>query len=260
MIYEQYVELMKRAVSGYLYLDQDESGYRYDPETRRWCDPKTMSPEALEHCRKEGLDWPGIGYSMCGFKRLENLEYCLRTAVTNGVPGDFIETGVWRGGACIFATGVLRALGQKDRVTWVADSFNGLPPPDAEKYPADRGSVFHKEDYLRVSRHQVERAFELFGLRDQNVRFIEGYFEQTLATAPVEKLCVARLDGDMYSSTICALDALYHKISPGGFVIIDDYSVKQCRSAVTDFRQTHGIEAEIKHCDWTGAYWQIPSP
>jgi O-methyltransferase len=256
-LYEQYVELMKRAVSGYLYLDMDRDARIFDRAAGDWMDPKSQDRQKRELARQEGSEWPGIAYSMCGFKRLENLEYCLRTAVTNKVPGGFIETGVWRGGACIFATAVLRALGERDRTVWVADSFQGLPPPDRNTYPADRGCKLHTEDYLRVSRKDVERAFELFGLLDGNVRFLEGFFEKTLDTPLIDKLCVARLDGDMYSSTISALDALYKKISPGGFLIVDDYGLKPCKSAVDDFRKAHGIDAPMQICDWTGVFWQV---
>ncbi len=258
MVYENYVDLLKRAVSGYLFLDMDHTAVRFDIGKGGVVDPKTVSREQIENIRKEGQDWPGIGYSMCGHKRLDNLEHCLRTAVLNGVPGDFVEAGVWRGGASIFAAGVLRALGQAHRKVWVADSFKGLPPPDEETYPKDKGSRFHEFDYLAVPRVEVERAFDLFGLRSKNVRFIEGFFEQTMKSPPMEKLCVARLDGDMYSSTISCLEGLYPKISPGGFVIIDDYSIKQCKEAVTDFRTTRGIDAPIQMCDWTGAFWQVP--
>nr|WP_293242142.1 TylF/MycF/NovP-related O-methyltransferase [Panacagrimonas sp.] len=260
VVYEQYVELLKRAVTGYLYVDEDRQARRFSLETAGNAPDAPPTAEQAQTTRREGLDWPGIGYSMCGFKRLENLEYCLRTAVTNGVPGDFIETGVWRGGACIFAAGVLHALGQRNRTVWVADSFKGLPPPDAVQYPKDTGSTFHKFDELRVPREKVARAFELFGFKDLKVQYIEGFFEQTLKTAPVKQLCVARLDGDMYSSTICALEALYPKISPGGFIIIDDYYIGQCKAAVTDFRAEHGIKAKIVPCDWTGVYWQVPGP
>jgi O-methyltransferase len=259
VVYEDYVELLKRSVTGFLYVDDDHDARRFSLESKTGLADASAGPGQAERSRQEGLDWPGIGYSMCGFKRLENLEYCLRTAVVNGVRGDFIETGVWRGGACIFATGVLRALGQHHRTVWVADSFQGLPPPDVAQFPRDRGSTFHQFEELRVSRAKVARAFELFGFKDANVRYIEGFFEQTLKTAPVKELCVARLDGDMYSSTICALEALYPRISPGGFIIIDDYAIGPCKEAVTDFRTMHGITARIVPCDWTGVYWQVPA-
>ena len=257
MNFDHYVELLKRAVTGYLYLDWDHGGHGLSYGSVDALDPRKMSIAELEKRRQEGLDWPGLALSMCGFKRLDNLAYCLKSVVDNGVEGDFIETGVWRGGASIFATGILRALGQDQRKTWVADSFKGLPPPKGEEFPVDANCKLHTVDYLRVSRETVQRSFELFGLMSDNVRFIEGYFEDTLKTAPVDKLAVARLDGDMYSSTICALDALYPKVSKGGFVIIDDYGLEQCAAAVTDFRNAHGITDPLQRIDWTGMFWKV---
>src|SRR5262249_7945660 len=156
-------------------------------------------------------------------KRLENLKFCVETAIRDGVPGDLIETGVWRGGACIFMRAILEAYGDKQRKVWVADSFAGLPKPNEAKYDADRGDKHHTFGDLAVPRETVEKNFEQYGLLDDQVRFLEGWFKDTLPSAPINSLAVMRLDGDMYESTIQALEALYPKLSPGGFVIIDDY-------------------------------------
>src|SRR5262249_48778679 len=144
---------------------------------------------------------------------------CLR----RGVPGDFIETGVWRGGACIFARAVLRAYGDPERKVWVADSFEGLPKPDAAKYPADRGSRLYRQAHLAVSLEEVTANFARYNMLDDRVVFLRGWFRDTLPTAPIEKLAVLRLDGDLYESTMEALSHLYDRVSVGGYVIVDDY-------------------------------------
>ncbi len=77
--------------------------------------------------REEGKDWPLFGYSMIGHKRLENIEACIRSIVADGIDGDFVECGVWRGGASIFARAVLLQLGEGHRGVWLADSFEGMP-------------------------------------------------------------------------------------------------------------------------------------
>ena len=83
----------------------------------------------------------------------------------------------------------------------------------------------------------VKENFQRYGLLDEQVRFVKGWFRDTLPHVPIERLAVLRLDGDLYESTIQALDGLYHKLSPGGFVIVDDYgNVPACRQAVNDFR------------------------
>jgi O-methyltransferase len=194
--------------------------------------------------------------TMIGVRRLESLRECVTRALDDEVPGDLIETGVWRGGACILMKGALAAREVTDRVVWVADSFEGLPPPSG-RYEADAGSAWHKVDTLAVSQDEVEESFRRYGLLDDNVRFLKGWFSETLPTAPIERLAVLRLDGDMYESTIDALNALYPKVSPGGYVIIDDYGcVPACRAAVSDYREANGIGDEIHKIDWTGVYWR----
>src|ERR1044072_2882529 len=86
-----------------------------------------------------------------------------------------------------------------------------------------------------------------------------GWFSDTLPDAPIERLAVLRLDGDMYSSTWDALTALYAKVSPGGFVIVDDYhAVPGCKQAVDDFRPRHAIDAPLETIDWAGVFWRVP--
>ncbi len=152
--------------------------------------------------RKEGRIWPGYADSMIGRKRLDNLQFCIETALREGVEGDLIETGVWRGGACIFMRAVLAAYGVADRKVFVADSFEGLPRPDAAKYPADKGDSLYKHPFLAVSRENVENNFRKYGLLDEQVVFLQGWFKDTLPKAPIQKLSILRLDGDMYGSTM----------------------------------------------------------
>jgi len=207
--------------------------------------------------RVEGRIWPVRSYTMVGLKRLDNIQSCIESVVANNIPGDFIETGVWRGGSTIFMRAVLKAYGILDRRVWVADSFEGLPKPNAELYPADLGDMHHTVKELAIPLDQVQAHFQKFGLLDEQVRFLKGWFRDTLPTAPIAKLAVLRLDGDLYESTMDALVHLYPKLSIGGYVIVDDYgAIDACRKAIDDFRQTHGIEEEMHWIDWTGTYWQ----
>jgi O-methyltransferase len=89
------------------------------------------------------------------------------------------------------------------------------------------------------------------------VQFLKGWFKDTLPQAPIERLAVARLDGDMYESTMTAIEALYPKVQPGGFVIVDDYgAVPACKRAIEDYRARFGITEPIETIDWTGVYWR----
>ncbi|TFY90129.1 macrocin O-methyltransferase [Pseudomonas kairouanensis] len=211
------------------------------------------------HLREYGWDWPSVAHTMIGKKRLANVRALTESVLGNHIQGDLIETGVWRGGACILMRAVLDAYCVTDRRVWVADSFEGLPPPDHEKYPADTGDTFHTYDELSVPMEQVMRNFEKYGLLDEQVVFLKGWFKDTLTTAPIEKLALLRLDGDMYESTLDALSALYDKVSSGGYVIVDDYNVvPACKQAVHDFLAAREFAPTLVEIDGVGVYWQVP--
>jgi O-methyltransferase len=206
--------------------------------------------------RQEGYDWPGDAETMVGLKRLDNLRDCIEDVLRNEIPGDLIETGVWRGGSCIFMRAALKTYGDPDRIVWVADSFEGLPKASGE-YVADNGSWYWEYNHvLAVSLAEVKANFRRYGMLDERVRFLKGWFKETLPTAPIERLAILRLDGDMYESTIDVLRALYPKLSAGGYCIIDDYALDECKKAVTDYRAVHGITDPLHMVDWTGAYWK----
>jgi O-methyltransferase len=205
--------------------------------------------------RELGQDWPQLlGYTMIGHRRLDNLQACIEDVLANKVEGDLIETGAWRGGATIFMRAVLMSNGVTDRSVWVADSFEGLPAPKAEGDGYDLSAV----QMLKVSLEQVQENFRKFGLLDDQVKFLKGWFADTLPKADIAKIAVLRLDGDMYSSTMDALTNLYSRVSKGGYVIVDDYySWNSCRAAVTDYLSERGIEADIRRVDNDAAFWQV---
>jgi O-methyltransferase len=235
-----YLDLMKRALLNLLYSEHEQRLKPFD-----------------EDARLEGREWPAMAHTMIGWHRLQNLQSCIEQILADNVPGDLIETGVWRGGAIIFMRAMLKAYDVRDRLVWAADSFQGLPVPDPVRYAADAGDITHTCRELCISLNEVRANFEKYGLLDEQVHFLPGWFRDTLPEAAVEKLSLLRLDGDMYESTYVALESLYPKLSRGGFVIVDDYgTLPSCRQAVTDFRQAAGISEEIIPVDWTGVYWR----
>ena len=133
--------------------------------------------------RLEGRDWPAFGETMVGLRRLENVRRCMEEVLRDDVPGDFIETGVWRGGTTIFMRGILACHGVTDRQVWVADSFQGLPPPSPEQYPADAAIATARTRFRVVPLAQVKANFRRYGLLDDRVRFLQGWFKDTLPTA-----------------------------------------------------------------------------
>jgi len=214
---------------------------------------QSFDPEA----RGVGKDWPSFCCTMIGLRRLDNLQFCVETVLHDEIPGDIMETGVWRGGACIFARAVLKAHGVSDRSVVLADSFEGLPTPSVE---ADRGYDLSEESYLAVSLDEVKAGFERFGLLDDRVKFLKGWFKDTLPGADVHEVAVLRLDGDLYESTMDVLNSMYRKVAAGGFVIIDDFhSWPPCKLAVTDFRTRMNIVDPIVEIDGSAVFWRKSS-
>jgi hypothetical protein len=271
---ELYLDLMKKCLTAYLY---DESSNRQLTVMHDKCfGLKRFFKRALlrlaayhglkiqrvipfdPHKREYGRDWPGFGYTMIGLKRLDNLQSCIESVLANGVPGDLIEAGVWRGGATIFMRAVLRVHGVEDRNVWVADSFEGMPTPNTEKCGADKGYDLSGCEYLRVTLEDVKANFERFGLFDERVKFLKGWFQDTLPNAPVDRLAVLRIDCDLYESTMDVLSSLYARVSKGGYVIIDDYySWPPCRQAVDDFRRNISVSPKLEEVDGRGVFWQV---
>ncbi len=206
--------------------------------------------------RAEGRDRPVYGQSMIGLERMRHLRGCAETVLADGVTGDFVEAGVWRGGASLLLRGVLAAHGDRVRRVWVADSFEGVPPPDPEHYPLDAGDMNYLTDELAVSLEEVLGNFERYGLLDDQVRFVKGWFKDTLPGLADNEWSLIRLDGDLYESTMDGLRNLYPRLQPGGFVIVDDYDFDNCRAAVEDYRREHGINDPIERIDWLGAFWR----
>jgi O-methyltransferase len=207
--------------------------------------------------RAQGRDWPLEAVTMVGTKRLENLQNCCHIALEEGIAGDFVETGVWRGGCGILMRAILVALGDENRNVWLFDSFAGLPKPDVKNYPQDEPDrLWTFNEYLGVSLAEVKANFERFDLLDERTRFIEGWFRDTIPQTEVDSISVLRLDGDLYESTWLVLEHLYPRVLPGGFVIIDDYALPTCKAAVDDFRAKHSISSPITTIDWSGIFWR----
>jgi len=214
----------------------------------------------VDEKRLTGKIWPEKAHTMIGLKRLNNIQFCVEEVIKNDIKGDMIETGVWRGGAVIFMRMLLKYYNIRDKIVYVADSFEGLPKPDYVKYPKDADDKHHTFDFLRVNLEEVQNNFKAYGLLDNQVKFLKGWFKDTTKNPPFKQLSILRLDGDMYSSTWEVLENLYNKLAVGGYLIVDDYgAIFNCREAVNDFRARYGIKELIKKIDWTGIYWKKES-
>lgn len=227
--------LLESVLTGELFRDPSRLG-KYDPESRRI-----------------GGDWPANAWTMIGSVRLAHLRKCCENVIKTQVPGAFIECGVWRGGAAIMMKAVIEQYSQLRSVI-CADSFCGLPKPTL---PQDATFSMSEDDlkYLAVPVDEVRENFRRFGLLDSGVVFLRGWFKDTLPKLN-EPLAILRVDGDLYESTMDALTGCYRLLSPGGYVIIDDYgAMLECRRAVHDFRAQEGCTEAIQQIDQAGVYW-----
>lgn len=266
-----YLDLLKRSILNLIYFDNElrliylqqnlKKQLPIDPSILRDIRYRTQNYEDLLSRRSIGRNFSGqipqFPHSLIGLKRMDNIQNCAEIIFQENIPGDFMETGVWQGGATIFMRGLLKVYGEdQQRCVWAADSFEGLPKPQTpqdETYDLSASNF----PFLAVSLEAVQDNFRAYNLLDDRVKFLKGWFEETLPTAPIEKLALLRLDGDLYKSTLDALNPLYDKVSPGGFIIIDDYyAFEPCRQAVDEFRASRNITEPMTEIDWTGVFWR----
>jgi O-methyltransferase len=270
----RYLDLLKRTLVNLVYAEdalrldtvlRDGPGADKLARQRLLRDVRYERPDAyaeLVAAKRDGsLDgfWGArLAHTMIGLDGLENLERCAHRVFADGVPGDFLEAGVCHGGASIFLRALQVAYGEYDRATWLADSFAGVPPPT---HPVDREHDLdlteERVPWMAAGLDGVRDNFETYDLLSDRVRFLPGLFAETLPDAPVERLAILRIDGDLYASTRDALEALYDRVSEGGYVIVDDYGcLEPCRIAVDEFVAERGLDVELNQVDWTRVCWR----
>jgi Macrocin-O-methyltransferase (TylF) len=267
-----YIDLLKRSLVNLIYEDSPLPNFF-----------QAKSLAELDHDdrfdlgkRLRGKDWPSQAYTMIGIVRLNNIQELVEAVLRDNIPGDLLEAGVWRGGATIFMRGLLKAYGAIDRTVWVADSFNWMPRPGANglSMRSYTSREFHRVlevlnaqpelfEYINselmrgTSYEEVRDHFSRFNLLDDQVKFLPGWFHETLPTAPIEALALIRLDADLYDSTYEALRSLYPKLSRGGYIIVDDYnSFMECREAVHTYLRLEGEEPQINRVDDQAVFWR----
>lgn len=254
-----YIDFFKRILTDTVYDDTIRKAFLKNSNFVSKSQMISSLDKSVDEQNKVGKVSPPSkrAHTMIGLKRLDNIQFCLEDIIKNDIKGDVIETGVWRGGATIFMRMILKQYNIKDKIVYVADSFEGLPKPDPIKYPKDKNDIHHTFDFLKVSSEDVQNNFKSYDLLDDQVRMLKGWFKDTTKKPPFEKLSLLRLDGDMYSSTWEVLENLYDKLSIGGYLIIDDYgAISNCREAVNDFRIQRKISEPIQKIDWTGIFWK----
>ena len=209
-----------------------------------------MDIHALGKYRKMILE---LKLSLVGEEGLDNIEELLKKVKENNTPGIFLEAGIWRGGACIWARAMMDYLKINEPV-YACDSFEGVPNP---QWKEDWGDQNYLMKELAVSLNTVKENFNYFVLEGP-VRFIKGLFKDTMPMIKeeIEAISFLRIDGDLYESTTQVLDNLYDKVSKNGFIIIDDYALAGAKMAVDDFRVKRNIETPLVKVNDTIHYWQ----
>ena len=194
-----YLEMIKSFVTGTAFMDAEMS---VGPQVRV---NKHITTEFDLNKRKIGNDWTFAGDTMTGWARIDNVRILLTDVIRKGIEGDYIETGVWRGGSSVFAKAVITALKEEDkssqpRVSYVCDSFHGLPPGDKKLDEKDVSKWDHTP-YLEVSSDIVANNFIKAGMLDSNVVFAKGFFNETMPplSKHIQKLSVMRLDVSKYT-------------------------------------------------------------
>lgn len=202
-----------------------------------------------------------LPYSMGGHRALENAFDVTAMVEKRKIPGALVECGVAQGGTAAMMAMTSRALGSGRRQNWWFDSYEGLPEPTPEDYVDGRAGEFirplPKGSCLGTVEQVEELAFDTLDLPREDVHLVKGWFQDTVPPArdKVGPIAVLRLDGDWYESTKVPLDNFYDRLSPGGFVIVDDYAT--CfgsRRAVDEFRAERNIATPIKE-DGRGGIW-----
>jgi cephalosporin hydroxylase len=204
-------------------------------------------------------------YTTMGRARLDSLESCLDIIRDEAVEGDLVECGTGRGGGAIFLRAFLDAYEMHKPSVWLADEFRAasdgksageMPFPGAPPLPG--GGVGFPD--LKGDLNTVRDGFDRFGLLDDRVRFLAGPLASTLPDASIDKIALLALGDSVRADAGEVLEALYDRVTVGGFVVIDKYAAEKCRAAVDGFRARRGITEPRERIDWSAQRWRKTAP
>jgi cephalosporin hydroxylase len=256
----RYLSLLKGALLDEHYIEHEiRLEYLADciekgksPDKNRVRDPARYMPREVLRLRRARRAGSGhatgaaasIAYTTIGRARLDHLEQCLDTIRTERVEGDLVACGAGRGGDGIFLRGYLAAFSEMEHErVWVADPFRAVSVPSRSE---DADSATTRQLNLKGDLNIVRDAFDRFDLLDKRVRFLQGSFTDTLPDAPIDKVALLRIGASAADSAGDVLEALYHKVPLGGFVIVDGHESPACEKAIDKFRSDRGVEEQIE--------------
>lgn len=202
-------------------------------------------------------------FTMTSVERMYALWQSVRHVVGNGVDGDVVECGVWRGGSSLIAARTLAAAGDRSRALWLYDTFEGMTAPTARDVSASGDRVAERWETLQQDRDDPVLCFaDLDDVRatmarsdypGELVHYVQGRVEETIPAATPERIAILRLDTDWYESTLHELEHLYPLLAPGGILILDDYGAWQgAREAVDEYFGARPGAPLLQRIDATG--------
>jgi O-methyltransferase len=254
---ERYLALLRRTLTR---MDLGDEGTRPFAPAQTGNVGRQWSP-ADPYKRRKGRDWPRHAETMVGLERLGLVHGLLNMTRDAGIPGDWAECGVWRGGVSIYAAAWALVYHEPMHV-YCFDSFEGLP--EGGRYKQDEGDPHHTQnDIFAVGSAEVMQNFVRYDIPDFAWTAVRGFFRDSLPVWREEQgehpLRILRIDADMYEGTHDALMYLEPNVSPGGYIIIDDYGdVTACRTAVHDYLHNTGQRVDIEEFDHTCVWWRKP--
>jgi len=261
---DRYLDLLRDALLGEHYLENEMRIEHLldvvggaDLDLDKLADPARHDASRLRRLKRERRvgelagdgaprDRAGIPASAAlGRVRLDHLRGCLEALRNDAVEGDLIESGTGRGGAAIFMRGFLEAHEIAGSRVWVVDRFDGRELPDGEddvRFPPVLNSV--------------REGFARFDLLDDRVKFLQGPPASELGHSSIDEVALLRVDSIDPEEVRAILEAIYERVSPGGFVVIDDYGSAGCQEAVEAFRADIGVQEPLERIDWSAAAWR----
>ncbi|GAA2104784.1 hypothetical protein GCM10009841_23130 [Microlunatus panaciterrae] len=207
--------------------------------------PKPPAPLPADYDDEFKAIWPLVkDRTMNTHEKLYYLYSAVRYVEAQAIPGAFVECGVWRGGSMLAAARTLELLGTTERDLYLFDTFSGMTEPDerdvhvwAKKSATE---ILSSDDttaakmFIPASLDDVRAGFDELSYPPGRIHYVEGPVEETIPDRAPEQIAILRLDTDWYASTRHELDTLYHRLAPGGVLIIDDYGSWQGSRDATD--------------------------
>lgn len=204
-------------------------------------------------------------YTLIHVERMYSLYKAVQYVVKKGVPGDFVECGVWKGGASMMMAMTLKKMGDTGRTLYLYDTYAGMAKPTAEDkatMPGARAVDDIWEQNQKGDHNEwcygpldgVKAAMARTGYPADKIVYVKGMVEDTIPKTVPGKIALLRLDTDWYSSTKHEMEHLYPLLVRDGILILDDYGYwAGARKAADEYLASRGEVILLHRDDYSGA-------